>query len=58
MTKFVALRPKTYSYLIYYVSVNKKAKGTKNFKTKREIKVEDYKKCQEANRLENQMKYL
>ena len=30
MTEFVALRPKTYSYLIDDANTDKKAKGTKN----------------------------
>ena len=35
MTEFVALRPKTYSYLNDDCSVEKKAKGTKKCLTKK-----------------------
>ena len=44
-TEFVALRPKTYSYLTDDCKENKKAKGTKNCVIKRMIKFDDYKKC-------------
>ena len=45
ITEFVALRPKTYSYLTDDCKENKKAKGTKNCVIKRMIKFDDYKKC-------------
>ena len=37
MTKFVGLRAKTYIYLIYHSSEDKKAKGTKKCVIKRKI---------------------
>ena len=43
MTEFVALRPKTYSYLMDDGSSDKKAKGTKNCVIKRRLKFNDYK---------------
>ena len=43
ITKFVTLRPKTYSYLI--CEEDKKAKGTKKCVIKRMIKFIDYKNC-------------
>ena len=43
--EFVALRPKTYSYLTDDYKKDKKAKGTKNCVIKRMIKFNDYKKC-------------
>ena len=43
ITEFVALRPKTYSYLTD--KEDKKAKGTKNCVIKRMIKFDDYKNC-------------
>ena len=43
--EFVALRPKTYSYLTDDCKENKKAKGTKKCVIKRMIKFDDYKKC-------------
>ena len=45
MTEFVALRPKTYSYLTDDCKEDKKAKGTKKFVIKRRIKFNDYKDC-------------
>ena len=45
ITEFVALRPKTYSYLTDDCKENKKAKGAKKFVIKRMIKFDDYKKC-------------
>ena len=45
ITEFVALRPKTYSYLTDDCKENKKAKGTKKCVIKRMIKFDDYKKC-------------
>ena len=45
ITQFVALRPKTYSYLTDHCKENKKAKGTKKCVIKRMIKFNDYKNC-------------
>ena len=45
MTKFVALRPKTYSYLTDDCKEDKKAKGTKKCVIKRRLKFNDYKDC-------------
>ena len=45
MTEFVALRPKTYSYLTDDCEENKKAKGTKKCVIKRRLKFNDYKDC-------------
>ena len=45
ITKFVALRPKTYSYLMDYGRNDKKAKGTKKCVIKRRFKFNDYKDC-------------
>ena len=45
ITEFVALRPKTYSYLTDDCKEDKKAKGTKKCVIKRMIKFHDYKKC-------------
>ena len=45
MTEFVALRPKTYSYLTDYCEEDKKAKGTKKCVKKRRLKFSDYKDC-------------
>ena len=45
ITEFVALRPKTYSYLTYDCKEDKKAKGTKQRVIKRMIKFDDYKNC-------------
>ena len=42
MTEFVALRPKTYSYLTDDCEEDKKAKGTKKCVIKRELKFNDY----------------
>ena len=44
ITEFVALRPKTYSYLTDDCKEDKKAKGTKCV-IKRMIKFNDYKNC-------------
>ena len=43
--EFVALRPKTYSYLTDDCKEDKKAKGTKKCVIKRMIKFDDYQKC-------------
>ena len=45
MTEFVALRPKTYSYLMDDGRSNKRAKGTKNCVITRRLKFNDYKDC-------------
>ena len=45
MTEFVALRPKTYSYLTDDCEEDKNAKGTKKFVIKRRLKFNDYKDC-------------
>ena len=44
-TEFVALRPKTYSYLTDDCKEDKNAKGTKKCVIKRMIKFDDYKNC-------------
>ena len=46
MTKFVGLRAKTYSYLIYDGSEDKKVKCTRKWFTKRKIKFENFKTVQ------------
>ena len=51
MTEFVALRPKTYSYLTDYCEEDKKAKGTKKCVIKRRLKFSDYKDCQLNNEI-------
>ena len=43
--EFIALRPKTYSYLTDDHKEDKKAKGTKKCVMKRMIKFDDYKNC-------------
>ena len=45
ITEFVALRPKTYSYLTDDCKEDKKAKGTKKCVVKKMIKFNDYKNC-------------
>ena len=45
MTEFVALRPKTYSYLTDDCEEDKKGKGKKNCVIKRRLKFNDYKDC-------------
>ena len=45
ITEFVALRPKTYSYMTNEFIEMKKAKGTKKYVIKKMLKFEDYKKC-------------
>ena len=45
ITDFIALRPKTYSYLTDYDKIDKKAKGTKKCAINKMIKYDDYKKC-------------
>ena len=55
---FLALRPKTYSYLIDDGDENKKVKGTKKCAIKRKLKFEDYKRCLGATELENKTNQL
>ena len=43
--EFIALRPKTYSYLTDNDKIDKKAKGTKKCVIKKMIRFDDYKKC-------------
>ena len=43
--EFIALRPKTYSYLTDNDKIDKKAKGTKKCVIKKMIKFDDYEKC-------------
>ena len=43
--EFVALRPKTYSYLTDDCEEDKKAKGTKKCVIKKELKFDNYKDC-------------
>ena len=45
ITEFIALRPKTYSYLTDNDKIDKKAKGRKKCIIKKMIKFGDYKKC-------------
>ena len=45
MTEFVALRPKTYSYLTDDFKEDKKTKGTKKCVIKQRLKFNDYKNC-------------
>ena len=58
MKKFVALRAKTYSYLIDDSSEDKKAKRTKKSDIKGKLNFQDYKNCLEATQLENKIKHL
>ena len=51
MTELVALRPKTYSYLMDNGSENKKAKGTKKFAIKGRLKCNDYENCLLDNKI-------
>ena len=45
ITEFIALRPKTYSYLTDNDKIDKTAKGTKKYVIKKMIKFDDYRKC-------------
>ena len=45
MTKFIALRPKAYSYLTDDCKEDKKTKGTKRCVIKKRLKFGDYKNC-------------
>ena len=51
MIEFVALRPKTYSYLMDDGPSDKKAKGTKKFVMKRRLRFNDYKDCLLKNKI-------
>ena len=51
MTEFVALRPKTYSYLMNDANTDKKGKGTKKCVIKRILKFNDYKNCLLNNKI-------
>ena len=57
ITEVAWLRPKTYSYLIDDMMKIKKI-GTKKCVIKQKLKLEDYKKCLEANQLEKEIKHL
>ena len=58
MIKFVASRPKPYSYLIDDVDKNKKVKDTKKCVIKQKNKFKDYKNFLDANQLENEIIHL
>ena len=45
MTEFVALTPKTYSYLDYYGNEHKKSKGTKRCVIKQKLMLQNFKDC-------------
>ena len=49
ITEFVALRPKTYSYITNDFTELKKAKGTKKCVVKKILRFSDYKKCLFSN---------
>ena len=49
--EFIALRPKTYSFLTDNDKIDKKAKGTKKCIIKKMIKFDDYKKCLSNDKL-------
>ena len=49
MTKFVVLREKNYTYLIYNGSKNKKAKGTKKCVIKIKLKFGNHEKLFRSN---------
>ena len=51
ITKFVALRPRTYSYLTHDEKNVKKSKGTKKLVTKRKLKFDGYKDCLLKNKI-------
>ena len=56
--EFVGLRAKTYSCLIDDHNENKKAKGTKKWVIKREIRFQDYKNCLNNAKTDGKLKYL
>ena len=58
MKVFVRLWTKTYSYLIHDGSKDKRAKGTKKYINKKNLKFEDYKNFLEVTRLENEINHL
>ena len=58
ITEFVALKPKTYGYLIDDSDENKKSKVTKKCVIKRKLKIEDHKRCLEATSLENKINQI
>ena len=58
MTRFLALRAKTYSYIIDDGNEDKKAKYTKKFIMKRELEFQNYKNYLEATQLENKINHL
>ena len=45
MTEFVALRPKTYSYLDDYCNKHKKSKGIKRCLMKQKLMFQSFKDC-------------
>ena len=51
MAEFVALRPKTYSYLIDDGNEHQRAEGTKICVIKRELKFKNYKDCTFKNEI-------
>ena len=51
MTKFIELRPKTYTYLMDDDNKVKKAKGTKKCVIKKELEFNDYKDCLLNNKI-------
>ena len=51
ITEFIALRPKTYSYLTDNDKIDKKAKGTKKCAINKMIKFDDYKNCLLNNKI-------
>ena len=51
MTEFVALGPKTYSYIMDDDNNDKKAKGTKKCVIKQRLKFNDYKDCSLNNEI-------
>ena len=55
---FVRLGAKTYNYLKDNNDEDKKAKGTKKCVIKRKRKLEDYKSCLEATKIENKINHL
>ena len=58
MKELVGLRAKTYRYLKGNNDEDKKAKGTKKYVVKRELKFQDYKNCLEAAQTENKINHL
>ena len=58
--EFIALRPKTYSYLTDNDEIDEKAKGTKKCVIKKMIRFDDYKKCLLNNKviLKSQQRFI